>query len=69
MGCNCKWLEIVIAVVILVVTIWPGIIGATGSWWVTIIAAALLLIHALKCGCRGMCGPGAAPKASGKKKK
>lgn len=54
MKCNCMWVEFVLAVVILVFAIWPGIV----SWsnWVIIVAAALLLIHALSCSkCGGVC--------------
>jgi len=68
-GCNCKWTEIIIALVILIVTIWPNIVGATVSMWLVVIAAALLLIHALKCGCTGMCGPSTSGKATKKKKR
>lgn len=72
MGYNCKWTEIVLAVVILIVTIWPGLIGSTASWWITLVAAALLLIHALSCKNCGACASGVktAPKRlAGKKKK
>ncbi|MBS3099471.1 hypothetical protein J4462_04615 [Candidatus Pacearchaeota archaeon] len=48
MGCNCKWFEIIVALVILIVTLWPKLI-AGASWWVTLIAAVVLLIHALMC--------------------
>jgi hypothetical protein len=67
MGCNCKMMEIIVAIAILVATIWPNLLGANISWWVVVIAAAVLLLHALKCGCAGMCADGA--KVSGKKKK
>lgn len=46
---SCKWIHAVLAAVLLVVTIWPGIIGDTASWWVTIIIAVLFLIHAFTC--------------------
>jgi Flp pilus assembly protein protease CpaA len=65
MGCNCKMTESIIAAVILVVTIWPDLLGATVSWWLVVIGAALLLIHAFKC--KGVCGTDM--KTSGKKKK
>jgi len=45
MKCNCKWGESALAVIILVWTIWPNLIGLR-SYWVIIVAAALLLIHA-----------------------
>jgi len=42
----CKsWCEFIIGVVILVVAAWPTILGANASMWVTIIAAAALIIH------------------------
>ena len=69
MGCNCKWLEIIIALVILIVVIWPGIIGETVSWWVTIIAAVLLLIHALTCKNCGVCKIDAVSDMPAKKSK
>ena len=57
MNCNCRWCEGIVAIVILLVAIWPGIIGAVASNWVIIIAAAVLLLHSVfhhACGC-GMC--------------
>ena len=42
----CKsWCEFIIGAVILVVAAWPTILGANASMWVTIIAAAALIIH------------------------
>jgi len=63
--CNCKWTEIVLAVLILIFAIWP----ATVSWsnWIVIIAAAILLIHALMCKDCGKCAP--TTKVPVKKKK
>lgn len=57
MNCNCKWVESVLAVLILVFVIWPTqIFSATVSWWIVIISAALLLIHSLSCRkCGGLC--------------
>ena len=46
---NCKWIQAVLLLVILIVTIWPNLIGATASFWVIIVAAILLLIHACTC--------------------
>ena len=68
MGCNCKGIELVLAIVILVFALWQ----TTYSSWIVIIAAVLLVLHALSC--KGMCGTdmssGSARKASsGKKKK
>jgi len=57
MNCNCRWTELVLALVILIVAIWPSWFGAGASMWITIIAAAILLLHSLfhhRCGCE-MC--------------
>ena len=48
MGCNCKWLEIIVAIVVFALAVWPGILG-TASKWVVAIAAIILFIHALMC--------------------
>ena len=57
-NCNCRWTELVVALVILVFTVWPTQIFSAGvSWWVVVVAALLLLIHSIfhhKCVC-GMC--------------
>lgn len=44
--CNCKWNEIIIALVILVMTLF-----VTASWgqWIVIVAAIALLLHAFMC--------------------
>ena len=57
MNCNCRWYELVLAVVILVFVIWPTqIFSAAVSWWLVIIAAVLLIIHSLICKhCGGVC--------------
>ena len=68
MNCNCKWVETVLGLVILVVTIWPGILGAGATRWVVIVAAALLLIHAWKCQNCGTCMPETASKKKGRRK-
>jgi len=45
MGCNCKYIEIVLGLVIIVFAWWQ--VGA--SQWIITVAAALLILHALKC--------------------
>jgi len=45
MGCNCKCVEIILAIVILLFLFWE----TTASTWIIAIAAILLLIHALSC--------------------
>ncbi|HLC53065.1 MAG TPA: hypothetical protein VJK03_00840 [Candidatus Nanoarchaeia archaeon] len=47
MNCNCSVSNVVLSIIILIVAIWPGLLGTTASMWITIIAAALLLIHSL----------------------
>jgi len=44
-----SWCEGITAIVILIVTLWPEIIGSTASYWVTIVAAVALLIHSFGC--------------------
>jgi len=55
MGCNCKWTEIVIALVVFVMVIWPGLLGMQVSKWVAAIAAIALFLHALMCKNCGGC--------------
>jgi len=55
MECNCKWTEVIIALVILIVVIWPDLLGMSVSWWITIIAAVVLLAHAFMCKNCGSC--------------
>ena len=76
MGCNCKWMEIVIAVVVFVVVVWPNLFGATASMWIAAIAAVVLFVHALlckNCGACKNCMPGESGemtmKTSAKKKR
>ena len=45
MTVNCKYVEIFLGVVIIVFALWQ--VGA--SQWIIIIAAALLVLHALTC--------------------
>ncbi|MEX0932814.1 MAG: hypothetical protein WDZ77_01815 [Candidatus Pacearchaeota archaeon] len=50
MNCDCKWVEVVLALVVLIFTIWSGqILSTQVSEWLVVIAAALLLIHSLAC--------------------
>jgi type IV secretory pathway TrbL component len=45
MCCNCKWTEIILAVVILIFAFWQTV----ASKWIIVIAAIVLLLHALMC--------------------
>ncbi len=47
MKCNCSLGNLVLGIIILVLALWPGLIGAMASQWVIVIAAALLIIHSL----------------------
>ncbi|MEK6906681.1 MAG: hypothetical protein AABW81_03600 [Nanoarchaeota archaeon] len=67
--CKCKIGEIIAAVVILVIAIWPTIVSATLGMWLTIIAAAIILIHAIACGCHKECSDMASAKPKTKKKR
>ena len=53
---SCRMIQSVIAVIILVVTLWPSIVGASASMWVTVVGAALLLLH--NCCCKACCEMG-----------
>lgn len=57
MDLNCRWVEGGLAALILVFVIWPTqIFSATVSWWLVVIAAAVLLVHSLFCHkCNGLC--------------
>jgi hypothetical protein len=52
MGCNCKMTVSILAILVIVFAFWE----TTYSKWVIVIAAALLLIHAMKCGKCSSCG-------------
>lgn len=49
MNCNCKWIESVLALVVLVFAVWPDMLGLVVSKWIVIVAAVLLFIHAWTC--------------------
>ena len=48
MGCNCKWLEIIVAIVVFVLALWP-LFGTMVSKWIVAIVAIVLFLHALMC--------------------
>ena len=54
---TCRWTEAVLALIVLVFTIWSTQIFSAGvSWWLVVIAAVLLIIHSLFCHkCGGLC--------------
>lgn len=41
--------DLILGLIILIVTIWPTILGASASMVVVIVAAVLLVIHGLFC--------------------
>lgn len=49
MNCKCYWLESVVAIVVFVLALWPGILGAMASKWILVIAAVVLFLHAWGC--------------------
>jgi len=66
---HCGWIQTVLAALILVFAIWPtAIFSAMISWWIVVVSAALLLIHALVCHkCEGVCAKWMKP--SGRKRR
>ena len=63
MGCNCKAVETILLLAIIVFTLW----SVAYSSWIVIIAAVLLLIHSMKCDMKSAAP--ASAKAPAKKKK
>ncbi len=52
MECNCKYVQVILGLVVFVFAMWPETIGAVASKWVISIAAVLFIVHAMKCsGC------------------
>ena len=47
MKCNCSAGNTVLGIIILIVALWPALLGAAASMWITVIAAAFLIIHSL----------------------
>ena len=70
MNCNCSWMELVLALVILIFVLWPTqVFSATVSMWLVVIAALLIAIHALFCTkCGGVCMGMMKGKSKGRKK-
>ena len=67
MNYNCKWLEVVLLLLIIIWAIWANLFGIP-SFWVIIVAAVILLIHEL--GCKNChVNMKAKPKKKAKKKK
>lgn len=51
MNCKCNWVESILAIIIIVF----AYMGSPSSRWVIIIAAVILLLHALMCKNSKMC--------------
>lgn len=47
MKCNCNWADLIVALIIILVTIWPNILGANNSMYVVLIGAAIILVHSI----------------------
>jgi len=62
MGCNCKWCQVVIGLIVVIFTLWPQ---GTWSKWLVVIAGAALILHAFCC---KKCGVSVS-ETTGKKKK
>ena len=54
MKCNCMVTELIIGILILIFAIWPALLGPAISNWIVIIAAIILILHALLHKKRGM---------------
>ena len=65
MDCKCNWVEAILAIVIIVSATMAG----ASSKWVIIIAALLMLLHALFCRKCQMCEPSMMESKSMKKKR
>jgi len=63
MECNCKWTQTVLALAILVFSLFVSV-----SWgkWVIVVAAALLLVHSWSC--KNCCKTGTKSMPKGRKK-
>lgn len=51
MNCKCNWVQAILAVVIIAFSF----VRFASAKWVVVIAAVLLLLHALSCSKCGMC--------------
>ncbi len=47
MKCNCSVGNIVLGIIILVLALWPSLLGDMISKWIVVIASILLIIHEL----------------------
>lgn len=47
MNCKCNWTDLVLALLIIILAIWPSFLGGNISQWIIVIAATLILIHSL----------------------
>lgn len=41
--------ELIFGIIIVVLALWPTILGASASMWVTIVVGAFLIIHSFTC--------------------
>ncbi|MCA9485981.1 MAG: hypothetical protein KC506_04005 [Nanoarchaeota archaeon] len=55
MNCNCKWFEVIVAIVVFVLALWPALLGMEVSKWVIVVAAVVLFVHAFMCKNCGSC--------------
>ena len=65
MECNCKWTEVVLAIIVIVFSV---LVSTSWSKWIVFIAAVVLLFHAFGCKNCATCMP-EAKKSIAKKKK
>lgn len=57
MGCDCKWAETVLSLIILVFALWPNILSPVLSKWLVVASAVILLVHSLSCKNLSSCKP------------
>ena len=67
-NCNCRWTETILGVAILIVTLWPNFLGISASWWIVVVAAVILILHAWSCKNCGMYMHGEMPAARRKRR-
>jgi len=63
-GCNKA--QVILAIVVLILALWPNLIGAVASKWVIVVAAILIVVSACKTPCVEM---PAAPVRKARRKK
>ena len=45
--CRCKWLGVILAIVVFVLALWPQWLGVVASKWILVVVAIVLLLQTL----------------------